>query len=436
MCGLAELLFAMGAEVTGSDPADNDQVRRLKDLGIKIFSEHAARNLGDADVLVYSSAIKPDHVERKEARRRKIPLIPRAEALAELMRLKRGIAVAGTHGKTTTTSLLASTFLFAQQDPTVVVGGRLEILGSTAVLGRGPWFLAEADESDGSFSKLSPEVVVLTNIDNDHLDYFKNEENLKKAFYDFASQVPFYGWVLACGDDLGIREVLADFPKKVKFYGEGEENDYRLRRDREGFTISTRHEGEHKEIGHVKLHMPGSHNCLNALAALTVALECGLPFELAKKGIEEFAGVDRRVQFKGAVDGIDVYDDYGHHPTEVAAVLKGFKEAFSQRRLVVYFQPHKYSRTRDCWSDFLVCFENCDDLFITDIYEAGESVIAGIDSPTLANEVRHPSVCYLRQDEQVVEVLKKHLKSGDIFLTLGAGNGWKVGMDLLESYKS
>lgn len=429
MCGLAELMHTLGAQVTGSDPADNQQIEHLKKLGIKVYSSHSETNLGDADVVVYSSAIKASNPELAEAKRKKIPIIARAEALAELMRLKRGIAVAGTHGKTTTTSLLASAFIAARQDPTIVVGGRLKILGSTAAWGRGPWMIAEADESDGSFKKLSPEIIVITNIDNDHLDFYGSFDNVKKAFLDFAEHVPFYGFVLACGDDPNVREVFSNFSKPVKFYGFGEGNDFQI--VPEGAEYFVRYKG--KKISRVHTGMPGIHNILNATVAVAIANELGLPLDLVRMGIENFAGVDRRAQWKGQRGGVDVYDDYGHHPTEVQATIKGFREKFSGRKLVVCFQPHRYSRTKLCWSQFLTAFSEADEVWITDIYAAGEASEEGITAERLAKEIKHSNCRYIGRRDLGSAKLEQMLRGGEIFLTLGAGDGWKIGMEYLES---
>lgn len=290
MCGLAELLHNMGAHVTGSDMQENAQVQRLLEMGIKVSIGHHGDQIGEAEVVVYSSAVKPHNEEYREARRRGVPLIPRAEALAEMMRLKRGVAVAGTHGKTTTTSMAASVFLTANVDPTIIVGGRLDVIKSTAQLGQGEWLLAEADESDGSFNRLSPEIVIVTNIDNDHLDHYKDFENLKSAFYDFASRVPFYGSVILCGDDSKVREVFADFPKRTLYYGFEEHNDFVLKGEKGKYQVHT----EDGPLGEFQIPVPGKHNALNALAAIVAGLAAGLEFDLCAEGIRRFQGVDRR----------------------------------------------------------------------------------------------------------------------------------------------
>lgn len=423
MCGLAELLHNMGVHVKGSDVSENQQTIRLRELGIKVFIGHSAENLNDVDVAVFSSAVKPDNVEYKSAKSRGIPLIPRAEALAEIMRMKRGLAVGGTHGKTTTTSMAAAIFLYTHQDPTIVIGGRLDLIKSTAKLGAGEWLIAEADESDGSFNRLSPELVIITNIDDDHLDHFHNIEGLRKAFVEFASRVPFYGSAIVCGDDPETRKAFKDFPKRLLLYGFEPENDFQL----EGANSSYRILSEGEVIGEFKLKVPGRHNALNALAAILAAKQSGIPIEKCCRGIESYNGVDRRMQFRYEVRGIKFYDDYGHHPTEVLAVLSAFKEKYPKRRLVVLFQPHRFSRTQSCWQGFLKCFALADRLYLLDVYAAGESPIPKINSQELLAEIKHQNKKYLANRTDALEVLRGNLESGDIFLTLGAGDVWKMG---------
>jgi UDP-N-acetylmuramate--alanine ligase len=436
MCGLAELLHNMGATVSGSDLSENANTERLKTLGLRIYKGHKATQIGDADVVVYSSAIQFGNPEISEARARQIPLIPRAEALAEIMRLKRGIAVAGTHGKTTTTSLVASVFLKAKTDPTIVVGGRFEKIKSTAFLGEGEWIIAEADESDGSFAKLSPEIAIITNIDSDHLDYYKSFENLQKAFYDFAHKIPFYGMCIVCGDDPLVRHLFEAYSKRILFYGFENSNDLIIDGQNGNYTLyrNDRLFRNRQFVGDFTIRTPGRHNALNATAAIAAGLSAGLSFESCKEGIFDFEGVDRRFQLKGEAQGIKVYDDYGHHPTEVRATLQGFKEKFPDNKLVVLFQPHRYSRTQHCWHEFTTCFTQADQVYLTDIYAAGESPIPGVDSEKLAEELKHSHVQYLPKDAQLAQKISAELKTGDIFLTLGAGDGWKVGMEVLNHF--
>ena len=433
MCGLAELLRNMGGQVSGSDLNENAQTTRLKAIGIDIAIGHHAESVHNKEVVVYSSAVKPDNPEFREARRLKIPLIPRAEALAEIMRLKRGIAIGGSHGKTTTTSLTASIFLHAQAQPTIVVGGRLDVIKSTALLGQGEWLIAEADESDGSFSRLSPEVVVVTNIDNDHLDYYGTVATLKKAFFDFAMRTPFYGLAIVCGDDEPTYETFKDFGKRSLFYGFAAHNDLRIEGSKGEYTVYR----DGQKLGEFRLNLPGRHNALNATAALAAGLEAGFPFAVCAEALESFAGVDRRFQHKGRTpEGVDVYDDYGHHPTEVQAVLSAFRERFPDRRLVTVFQPHRYSRTLLCWDQFVNCFSNTDQLLVCDIYAAGEEPIANISTERLVSEIRgvadaKQTVMHLRNGPDRLTQLQRLVQPGDVLVTLGAGDVNKLGMQYL-----
>lgn len=436
MCGLAELLHNMGAQVTGSDLSENANTERLSQLGVKIFRGHRADNVGDVDVVVYSSAVKDSNPEIQAARGRQIPLIPRAEALAEIMLLKRGIAVAGTHGKTTTTSMTSAIFLEAKTEPTIVVGGRFEKIKSTALLGKGEWLVAEADESDGSFNKLSPEIAIITNIDSDHMDHFKTFENLKQAFYAFAQKIPFYGVCVVCGDDVEVRELFKDFPKKILFYGFQEDNDYVLKGEKGHYQVHMNASTGRKQLGDFDLRLPGKHNALNALASLIVGLHCGFEFKVCAQALSHFEGVDRRFQFKGEKKNIRVYDDYGHHPTEVKATLQGFREKFPDKKVVVMFQPHRYSRTESCWYEFTQCFSACDEIILTDIYPAGEAPIAGISSEHLQKEVKHSQCFYFPRNENLADQILNRLESGNVFVTLGAGDGWKIGMEILEKLEA
>jgi UDP-N-acetylmuramate--alanine ligase len=390
--------------------------------------------VSDADVVVYSSAVNFSNPEIIEARRKEIPLIPRAEALAEIMRAKRGIAVAGTHGKTTTTSMVASIMLEAQTSPTIVIGGRFAPIKSSAQLGQGEWLVAEADESDGSFNRLNPELAIITNIDADHMDYYKSFDNLQKAFAAFAARVPFYGACIACGDDPNVREALEPVMKRIYFYGFNENNDFVIKGEKGHYEIFRRNiqTQKHEKWANLDMQVPGKHNALNATSAMISGFLAGVPLDKCQKGITAFQGVDRRFQFKGEKSGIRIYDDYGHHPTEVSAVLAAFKEKYPKNRLVVYFQPHRYSRTQSCWKEFLGCFSNSDSLLMTDIYAAGEKPIDGISSQKLLEEIKHSNKVYVPKNEGQVEMVMKQLKSGDVFVTLGAGDGWKLGMEILS----
>jgi len=432
MCGLAELLHNMGAKVSGSDLSENANTERLQELGIPVFRGHKSENVCDADVVVFSSAVQNSNPEIQVARAKQIPLIPRAEALAEIMRLKRGVAVAGTHGKTTTTSMAASIFLEAKVQPTIVIGGRFDLIKSTALLGDGEWLIAEADESDGSFQKLSPEIAIITNVDSDHLDYFKSFENLQNSFVQFAQKVPFYGICIVWGDDPQIRSIFENFPKRILFYGFDDKNDLVIKGEKGRYELFENTPTVRKKLGDFELKVPGRHNALNAVAAIAAGLKAGFSFETCRSGLMKFEGVDRRFHFKGEKKNIRIYDDYGHHPTEVRAALQGFREKFPERRLVVMFQPHRYSRTQTCWHDFTTCFTQCDQVFLTDIYAAGETAISGISSEKLATEVKHSHCQYLPKNAGLSQNILTQLKAGDVFITLGAGDGWKVGMEVLE----
>lgn len=435
MCGLAELLHNMGAKVSGSDLAENANTDRLKDLGVQIYRGHKAENVGDADVVVFSSAVQATNPEIEEARAKRIPLIPRAEALAEIMRLKRGVAVAGTHGKTTTTSMTASIFLQANVKPTIVVGGKFDLIKSTALLGNGDWIIAEADESDGSFNKLSPEISIITNVDSDHLDYYKSFENLQKAFQAFAQKIPFYGYCIVCGDDPQVRQLFENFSKPIAFYGFNEKNDFVVKGANGKYKLFENTPTSRKELGEFDLKVPGAHNALNATGAIIAGLRAGFSFEICRQGLAKFEGVDRRFHYKGDAQGIRVYDDYGHHPTEVKATLAGFREKFPDQRLVVMFQPHRYSRTESCWHDFTLSFSQCDELILTDIYSAGEAAKPGITSEKLAAETKHDHCRYWAKNSELSDRIISILKKGDIFITLGAGDGWKIGQEVLDKLK-
>ncbi len=435
MCGLAELLHNIGAHVTGSDVGENGNTERLKLLGVPVYKGHHAENVGAADVVVYSSAVPFTNPEIMQARAKQIPLIPRAEALAEIMRLKRGIAVAGTHGKTTTTSLTASIFLEAELNPTIVIGGRFERIKSTALLGNGEWLIAEADESDGSFNKLSPEIAVITNIDSDHMDHFKNFDNLKKAFLEFAHRIPFYGSLIVCGDDPVVRELFSHFSKRIVFYGFHASNDYIIEGEKGLYQFFSAINSKKVLLGTFKIGVPGRHNALNAAASLAAGLAAGIDFKTCAKGLEKFEGVDRRFHFKGEFAGVRVYDDYGHHPTEVRAALQAFKEKYDKNRVVVYFQPHRFSRTESCWQDYTTCFSQADLLFLGDIYSAGEKPIEGITSEKLLLEINLKNKHHAPKIANLNQLILSELKAGDVFLTLGAGDGWKLGMEILENLR-
>ena len=433
MCGLAELLHNSGCVVTGSDLREGPEVLRLKALGIPIFLGHKPSHVGaGVDILVYSSAVQGDNDEIQEARRRGLPVIHRAEALAEMMRLKQAIVVAGSHGKTTTTALLASLFWQAGLSPTVVAGGRLDLFQSTARLGKSKWFIAESDESDGSFHHLFPELVVLTNIDDDHIDFYGSLLEIKKSFAGFLKKIPFYGSVSACGDCPNVREILGgDFPRKLHFYGLSSKNDFVLKKESASYRIF--YKGE--KWGDLDLPLKGEYNALNALGAVVCAWQAGLKKKDIFAGLRNFQGVKRRRERKGQWRDILFYDDYAHHPVEIEAVLSSLKEEHGNRRLVALFQPHRYTRFKNCWDRFLKCFAKADRLFVLPVYPAGEAPLKAFDSKTFVRDIRHAEASFLRE-EDLLPVFSKELSQGDLFVSLGAGSVYRFGENLLQSLKA
>ena len=432
MCGLAELLHHSGIFVTGSDLVENTQIKRLRELGISVSIGHKKENIKDIEILIQSSAVPGNNIEIQTARELKLPVIKRSEALAEIMRLKRGLVVAGTHGKTTTTHLLAQIFIHNKKDPTVVIGGRSHLFQSTAFPGKGKWFIAESDESDGGFKSLSPEIAIITNIDRDHLDYYGSFGKLKSAFLDFIFKVPFYGCVVAWGDQPVLRDLLSNIEQKVIFYGFNKNNHFVLKKDSaQKYQVFV----NEQEIGLLNIPLPGSMNALNALAACATAMTVGFSFEECNKSFRQFKGVDRRFHKKAELKEVEFYDDYAHHPTEVRAVLSAFREKFGKdRRLIVLFQPHRFSRTADCWLDFLNCFKEADHVFLADIYPAGESPLKDISSEVLAKEIQHPSCSYC-SEENISSSLLSILKTGDVFITMGAGSVYKYGDSLVGEFR-
>jgi len=451
MSGIAELLANLGYAVSGSDAKRSSVTDRLATLGVTVATAgHAAANVGNADVVVYSSAVRPDNPEVVEAKARRIPVIPRAEMLAELMRLRFGIAVAGAHGKTSTTSMIALVLERAGLDPTAVIGGRLSAFGSNARLGRGEYMVAEADESDRSFLKLSPAVAVITNLDREHMDAYGGFADLQQAFVDFANKVPFYGAVVACGDDAELAHVLPRFTRRVVTYGiadgspdAGHPIDAMWRPASagpfevsatgvvlEGFgsrcTISQRdaHSGRVVELGAMTLAVPGRHSVRNALAAVAVGLELDVPFAKIAAALAEFHGAERRFERRGIVNGISVVDDYGHHPTEIAAVLSAARAA-RPARIVVAFQPHRYTRTRDLMAEFGAALAAADEVVLTEIYAASEEPIAGITVEALAAVVsagRATPARVVKRLDAVAAAVADLARPGDLVLTLGAGS--------------
>ena len=440
MSGIAEILLDQGFAVSGSDRALSEVTQRLQSLGARIFEGHRAANVAsDVDVLVYSSAVGPDNPELREAAERKIPVIRRAEMLAEVMRLKYGIGIAGTHGKTTTTSMISLVLLAGGLDPTVLVGGKLSGLGGTnARLGQGDFIVVEADEFDRSFLSLTPTIAVLTTLETDHLDCYRDLEDIKGAFVQFASRVPFYGFVVLCLDEPALLDIMPSLSKKrIVTYGlnpqaDIQATDIRYKENTSSFLVTRRG----IELSRVTLQVPGQHNVQNALAALTVGLELGVPFDNVKAGIEKFGGVYRRWEKKGEVGGVTLYDDYAHHPTECRATLAGVKGGW-KRRVVCVFQPHLYSRTRDFYEDFGKSFLLSDVLVVTDVYPAREEPIQGVTGELIVHAARrygHKDAHYIRDKSALPAFLRSIVRPGDLVITMGAGDIWKFGEQFLNEF--
>ena len=438
MSGIAELLVNLGYRVSGSDISSSDVTHRLGELGATIFEGHEEANIHGADVVVVSSAVRPTNPEVVGARQLRIPVIPRAEMLAELMRMKFGIAVAGSHGKTTTTSMLAVICAAAKLDPTVVVGGRLRSLGTSARLGQGDYLVAEADESDGSFLKLSPTIAIVTNIDPEHLDHYGSFDNLRTAFVDFINRVPFYGGAVLCFDDAAVRSILPKVDKPMLSYGlsvQAELRGHALHATERGVRFSVDLRGD--PLGVVELPFPGKHNVRNALAAIGASLELEIPFEVTARALAEFDGVARRLEEVGIIDEITVVDDYGHHPTEVLATLSALRQSRA-RPLRVVFQPHRYTRTRDLFDEFLAAFDEADHVAITDIYPASEEPIDGISGKALVDAIAargHRSVTHTGSLEDALDWMVQTAKPGEILLTLGAGSVSSLSRRFIEAKK-
>ena len=441
MSGIAEVLLNLVYSVHGSDLANSATVQRLRSLGAVIHLGHAAENLGDAQVVVRSSAVSDYNPEVQAARERGIPVIPRAEMLAELMRLRTGIAVAGTHGKTPTTSLTAAIFDAAGLDPTVIIGGLLNAYRSNGHLGQGEYLIAESDESDGSFLCLFPIINVVTNVDYDHIDHYGTQDAIDDAFVAFMNKVPFYGMNVICADDPGVRRLIPRIKRPFVTYGFG--RDCRIRGEIlecgavNRFDVWLRgRDGEKKLLSDVTLAQPGRHNILNALAAIGVALQAGIAPEKCVEGLAAFSGVGRRFELKGEKNGITVIDDYGHHPTEIQATIRTARQVFPGRRLVMVFQPHRFSRTQALFGEFCQTFGDVDKLYLTEIYPASEAPIPGVNGVNLALGIRQFSktdVCYKPNFDEVVEALKTELRPGDVLITQGAGSVTTVGPRVLEN---
>ena len=438
MSGIAELLLNLGYEVSGSDVKDSTVTKRLSDLGGKVFLDHKREHIDDADVVVYSSAVAGDNPEILEAKERYIPVIPRAEMLAELMRLKYGVAIAGAHGKTTTTSMIASILTCGELDPTTVIGGRLDIWGgSNAKLGQGDILVAESDESDGSFMALSPTIAVVTNIDLEHVDHYGDMDSIRRTFIDFINKIPFYGTAILCLDNEEIQNIIPDLKKPYFTYGMSSQADIRAKDiNRHGFEIDFELIYRKRSLGRVIVGMPGKHNLLNALAAISVGLELDIGIENIKKGLKDLGGLARRFQIKGEKDDILIIDDYGHHPTEITATLETAKECWTERRLVVVFQPHRYSRTKALFDRFVITFNQADVLIIAPIYPAGEKPIPGVDAEWLFRGIKehgHRETIRCEDQAEILKVLSELVKAGDVVLTLGAGDIYRVGDKFLEN---
>jgi len=453
MSGIAEVLLNLGYGISGSDLKNSAVTQRLAALGATTFEGHAAANIVGADVVVTSSAISVDNPEVAEARRLHVPVIQRAEMLAELMRLKYGIAIAGMHGKTTTTSMVAAVLAAGGLDPTVVVGGRVDAMGSNARLGKSQYLVAEADESDRSFLKLSPILSVVTNIDREHMDCYRDMRDVRRTFLEFMERVPFYGMVVGCNDDVVLRRLLPRVHRRVTTYGTSRGSDFLIRLAGPvagSFLASTLAAGQHrplirfqvtykeKDLGEFTLHVPGTHNVLNATAAIAVGTALDIPADQIRSALEGFRGVDRRFQLKGAAKGVSVIDDYGHHPTEIRATLAAARQC-GFRRVHVIFQPHRFTRTRDLMAEFATAFGGADTLCLLDIYPASEKPIEGITAETLASRIvgaGKRGVAYAPSFSDAVATVTALARPGDMVLTLGAGSVSQLGAMILEKLET
>ncbi|MGB5984171.1 MAG: UDP-N-acetylmuramate--L-alanine ligase [Desulfobacterales bacterium] len=436
MSGIAELLLNLGYQVSGSDLAASDITQRLAGLGGTIHQGHDAAQTEGADVVVTSSAVDSANPEVVAARKAMIPVIPRAEMLAELMRLRYSIAVAGAHGKTSTTSIVASLLDRGGLDPTVVIGGKLKGLGSNAVLGKGEYLVAEADESDGSFLRFAPTIAVVTNIDLEHLDFYKDLAEIQTVFVDFIHRIPFYGLAVVCLDSEPVQEIIPRIGKRFTTYGLTSQADLQaLNVQFEGLRSHFEVRAKDNELGAVTLNLPGRHSVYNALAGIAVALELGIDFDTIRQALESLEGVQRRLEIKGEFNGATVVDDYGHHPTEIKTTLQAVRDAWPGRRLRVVFQPHRYSRTQALFDDFATAFYQCDELWMLPIYAASEAPLEGVDSRVLFRAIQdhgHRNAHFADSLAEAAEQLGRSLQPGDILLTLGAGNVHEVGRRILE----
>jgi UDP-N-acetylmuramate--alanine ligase len=436
MSGIAELLLNIGYKVSGSDSSRSDITRRLERLGGIVFKGHSAEQIRGADVVVTSSAIGPGNPEVVAAGQASIPVIPRAEMLAELMRLKYSVAVAGAHGKTSTTSIIASVLGKGGLDPTVVIGGKLKSIDSNALLGEGDYIVAEADESDGSFLKMSPTIAVVTNIDREHLDFYRDLNAIKEVFLNFIDKIPFYGLAVLCLDNEPIQDIIPSIQKRFTTYGMSTQADFQAK-DVVFEGLKSRFHVYHHgtELGEILLNLPGLHNVYNSLASIAVGMELDISFDVIKSALQTVEGVQRRLEIKGEKKGVTVVDDYGHHPTEIKITLQAARESWPHRRVVVVFQSHRYTRTQALFDEFTRSFYQSDLLVVLPIYAAGEPKIKGVEGHALFEGIRshgHKEVVYFRDFETAVSHLIKILNPEDILLTLGAGDVWKVGEMVLK----
>lgn len=436
MSGIAELLLNLGYDVSGSDIKASDITRRLASLGGRIFQGHEATQIAGADVVVISSAVMVDNPEVNAARQVGIPVIPRAEMLAELMRLKYSIAIAGSHGKTSTTSIVAAILGEGGLDPTIVIGGKLRSIGTNAVLGQGDFIVAEADESDGSFLKMSPSIAVVTNIDREHLDFYPDLAAVQSSFLSFIDRIPFYGRAVLCLDDEPVQAIIPRIKKPYFTYGMNPQADFQARHiSFDGLRSRFNVYYHETALGEITLNLPGQHNVYNSLAGIAVGTELEIPFDVMKKALETLPGVQRRMEIKGETGDILVVDDYGHHPTEIKATLHAARECWPDRRKVVVFQPHRYTRTQALFDEFSRAFYHTDMLLVMPIYAASEKPIEGVDAATLVDAIRshgHRDVLYVPDAASAVAYLKGVLRANDLLLTVGAGDVWRIGMDMLS----
>jgi len=437
MSGIAELLLNLGYQVSGSDLKSTDITRRLARLGGTIHAGHAEENIADADVVVISSAVKEDNAEVAAARNRSIPVIPRAEMLAELMRLKYSVAVAGAHGKTTTTSMVSAVLAAGHLDPTIVIGGKLRGADTNAVLGQGNYIVAEADESDGSFLKMAPSIAVVTNIDREHLDFYADLDAIVQTFARFIDRIPFYGLAVLCLDNEHVQNLIPHIKKRYTTYGVSSQADFQAREIRcDGLCshYQAHHRGRH--LGEIRLNLPGIHNVYNSLAGIAVGMELDIPFATIRSALETLEGVRRRLEIKGTAGGITVIDDYAHHPTEIKTTLQSTRCSWPGRRIVGVFQPHRYTRTQALFDDFTRAFYETDKLILLPIYSAGEATIAGISHTLLCEGIQahgHKDVTCTDGSEQALAVLQQEVREGDVVITMGAGDVWKLGETFLQT---